>query len=615
MLWTVLVLASVLWSAEAWPASSVRCTAADVPKAAAALLVSMPRCSAEPPTKPACAPPLIAATAELVAPSCQDDDLSAAERRCRDSIRDAATQFLAARLVEISRGQRATRHARAMDPIVEACRGLRVRPRAPAPPESTVVPTLGAPCAHIGGEAGDPFDARAAARCVRGAASEIANRLAPTPISPNFVVVMTDDQRWDTLAHMPRVTNDLAARGIRYRNAFVNTPICAPSRAAFLSGEYASNNGVSNNAEAAGSFAEATSIAPRLHAAGYRTGLFGIYLADLGDAVPGGWDEWYALQKAMPGPEGVFPSLRFRDGGGAETLPATEFDEVTDRLREKALAFLDASAGEPFLLWLGATAPHQPAIPAKRHARSLSDVDPWRPPSWNEEDVSDKPTWVRFLRSIVNPKGVKRVDDLRLAQLRSLLAVDDAVGGLSDRLERLGLTDETVFVFTSDNGHFWGEHGLSSKFAGYDEAIRVPLVIRYPRLVGAPRSNDDLALNVDLAETFGDLATLDRTPTGPGRSLVPTFAGEALGREEVLVETPGGLFAKPSLTLRTRNWKYIRTDTDAGVTEELYDLEADPFEMENLAADEAHGATKAQMGTRLDALVLDHATPRNRPRP
>lgn len=611
---TNLMLVLLLGASPSGAAETIqeRCAAEDVSTAAANVRAALDECaSAQRPTeaqagRPTCSSGFVNAAKALAAPLCTSDaDLEPDERRCQDAISRAAGEFVSGRLVEIAGGHRATKLSRVMDAIVPACRDLRVRTNA----TGLRIPAIGAPCTETGGAQGSAFDAESARRCVRAALSALANRVAPKALPPNFVVVLSDDQRWDTIPYMPRLTDEVANHGVVYRNAFVNTPICGPSRAAFLSGRYAFENGVRSNESAADSFAEATSIAPRLHDAGYRTGLYGIYLADLGDDIPPGWDDWYALRRSEQRDDGKFPASVFQNGANEETLPATEFDELTDLLHEKSAAFIEKNREKPFLLWLGMRQPHAPAIPAERHAEALADIEPWRPPSFREEDVTDKPSWLRFMKAISKPEGIAHIDALRLAQLRSVLAIDDAVGELSDQLEDLGLTDDTVFVFASDNGHLWGEHWLASKFAPYEESIRVPFVVRYPRLAPTADEVDDLVLNVDLAWTLADLAGLTPTKDGVGRSLVPTFEGRPLGREEILIETPGGLIARPSVALRTSRWKYIRTDADGGITEELYDLDADPHEMENLAAAEEHAGQKKRMSARLDALLrtMGHA--------
>lgn len=563
----------------------------------AAGVASAPAGSASAATGPCSADDVPSDVAALAAPLCDADlELSEGELRCQRSIARESAKYFEARLAEIEAGKRATAHARALDPIETTCADLTVRKQA-----GRTVPSIGAPCQNAGGNPGGTFDGTNAARCLRAALSGLANAAAPTPLPPNFVIVVTDDQRWDTTPYMPRLTEEIARNGLRFSTAFVNTPVCAPSRATLLSGQYARVNGVRSNDAAMTSFDETQSIAPRLADAGYTTGLIGIYLAGLGDKVPAGWDEWYGLESATTDEDG-FMRLTFRDGERRVELPKMKYDEITDGLRDRASSFLGENADEPFFLWLATTAPHTPAIPAERHAKAFSDLEPYRPPSFREEDATDKPSWVQFFKAVAKPEGAARIDEVRRSQLRSLLGVDDLVGALSDRLEELGLTDDTVFIFTSDNGHFWGEHWLSAKFANYEEGIRVPLLMRFPRRSAEGRDVEGLALNVDLVDTVADLARVEPPRESPGQSLAPAFDGSAIEREEIFLETPGGFIARPSQGIRTKRWKYLVTDADGGIVEELYDLKADPFELENLAGKPEQATTKKKLAARLNAL-------------
>jgi arylsulfatase A-like enzyme len=420
------------------------------------------------------------------------------------------------------------------------------------------------------------------------------------------VVVLTDDQRWDTVDGMPHLLADVADRGARFTNAFATTPICAPSRASIYSGLYAHRHGVVGNG---GRFEASLSFAGRLRAAGYRTGLVGKYLLGsegLGTAGPDGWDDYYGIEWFDNVNRTPMPALRINDGGRLVDVPGTEHDEATDRFRDRALDFVRAHASRPFFLLLATTAPHAPAAPAKRHLGAFAGAAPWRPPSWHEEKIDDKPGWVQFLaataRKQPDPKvAIERGDRLRERQLESLLGVDDAIGALSDALEELGLGDDTVFVFTSDNGHHWGEHWSLTKFSAYEESIRIPLLVRYPRLAPLPRSVPDLALNIDLAPTFLALAGLPPLPDADGTSLAPVLAGGSLGPRAFLIESSGDFITRPSEAIRTERWKLIRSLPPHSF-EELYDLEHDPYELENLASRPEHAAIRSDLGERLERL-------------
>src|SRR5262249_22552314 len=161
----------------------------------------------------------------------------------------------------------------------------------------------------------------------------------------------------------------------------------------------------------------------------------------------------------------------------------------------RTVGFITAKANAPFFVVYAPFAPHEPAVPAPRHAGTFAAIDPWRPPNWCEADVSDKPAWVQFMAAITTPAGIAKTDALRARQLETLLAVDEDVATMLATLEKLGLTDETLVVFTSDNGFMWREHWWLSKLAAYEESLRVPLVLRLPVLEPLPRTVAGMALN------------------------------------------------------------------------------------------------------------------------
>lgn len=456
---------------------------------------------------------------------------------------------------------------------------------------------------------------------------------------PNILLVLTDDQRHDTLRFMPVVMRELVGPGVRFENAFVSVPACCPSRASTFSGRWAHNTGVVFNrptaepSDAPGidlpnggapAFDESSSIALLLQQSGYRTGLYGKYLnaMDLyGNRVPPGWDEFHAF--ADDGSN--YFDYTLLSNGVAVRYGSSEPDYSTDVLRDLALDFLDQTEDdEPFLLVFAPFAPHFDAgfysvTPAPRHAgTSNADGNRFlpRPPSFAEKDRSDKPEWLRSMRSSVwaSPHGIAaNVEDLRHETIDSLLAVDEAVEAVLERLERSGAADRTLIVFTSDNGLLWGEHRLGQKSAAYEESIRVPLVIRPPgdRPAGTPALEQRLVGNVDLAPTFAALA--GATGHFDGRSLLPLLDGSAHDwRDAILIEgwLPDSTvpnIAIPELhppipdyaAVRTRDHKYVDYATGS---DELYDLSADPFELENRIDDPAYAEPKRRLATALARL-------------
>jgi arylsulfatase A-like enzyme len=432
-------------------------------------------------------------------------------------------------------------------------------------------------------------------------------------LRPNIILILTDDQRWDSLdaTHtpdgsdaMPNVRARLEASGLTFRNAFLTTPLCCPSRASILTGQYASHHGVRTNDKPYGgvaAFDDTHTLATALRAAGYRTALIGKYmnryetlaLADGHYYVPPGWDTWQAF---------VLPDY-FRytlvENGETVRYGSDDSDYSTDVLRDKAVSFIDRCAGErkPFFLFLNPRAPHLAAVPAPRHRGRFAELRPWRPPSYDEADVSDKPWFVRK-RPLLATWGDKRLDKQRIDMLESMLAVDEAVAAIMDTLERLEIADDTLVVYASDNGFMWGEHRLDKKRCPYEECIRTPLIMRYPRLIPQARTEDAFAANIDFMPTFVELAGASTPLDMDGRSLLPLIEGrDPEPPRDVLIEgwQTGYVFAG----VRAQRWKYV--EYLSGEIE-LYDLLRDPYELVNVAADPGHAPQRRRFARRLHEL-------------
>jgi arylsulfatase A-like enzyme len=406
---------------------------------------------------------------------------------------------------------------------------------------------------------------------------------------PDIVLVVTDDQRSDTLWAMPALSERLVARGVSFPDAFVVNPLCCPSRASILTGNYSHTHLVYRQAPPFGRFEwfdDGSTLATWLHDAGYRTGLFGKYLdgyqhAALTGYVPPGWDRWVAFVRSAQ----VDYTLTI--DGDPRGFGQGADEHATEVLADEAVAFVDGATG-PLFLVLATSAPHAPAIPSPGDGAAFADLSPARPPSFDEADVSDKPGWVRALPRLT-PSQEEELDAFRADQYRSLLGVDRALGEIMDALERTGRLENTLIVFTSDNGISHGEHRWTKKEAPYEEAIRVPLVIRWDAagwVVGTELPGV-LALNIDLAPTIAEAAGVAHPPTD-GVSLLPILAGERSSwRSDFLIEHMEGTNPIPTYcAVRSQRWIYVRYSTGE---EELYDLAADPFQLENLAgAPSAH---------------------------
>jgi len=495
-------------------------------------------------------------------------------------------------------------------------------------------PAVGPQCAAAVGDAGDAVDATTLRDCLVTLLSVWVDRAGPSPqpLRPNIVFILTDDQRWDTTdgTHalngvdpvMARTRAELAGDGVELTEAFMTTPLCCPSRSSILTGQYAHRTGVYKNGGnngGADDFPDASTLAVWLQGAGYRTSLIGKYLngyAQLWNTgeppyVPPGWTEWRGMKNVaffdyvMIEPDGM--------GGYVENAyGSAEADYSTDVLREKAKTFISSSvaAGEPFFLYLAFKAPHLPQIPAPRHDGLFAGLSAWRPPSYNEADLSDKPSWMQSLPL----QNSAQLDQIRIDQLEMLQAVDEAIGGnptygitgIMEHLRNLGVADDTLVVYFADNGWLWGEHRLRAKNQPYEESIRAPMMVRYPKLAPLPRVETRFALNIDLAPTFAELAGVNVPLVQDGASLVRVLDGTQPAntwRTDFLAEAWPN--SHPWALVRDSQWKYTEIPLDPGnpatlFDVELYDLAADPYEETNVAA--ANPTITTTMAIRLRTL-------------
>ena len=411
------------------------------------------------------------------------------------------------------------------------------------------------------------------------------------PLPPNVVFILTDDHRHDALgcAGHPWIRTPnldrLADEGIRFTSAFVTTSLCSPSRASFLTGLYAHRHGVTRNEHADLSRSLPT-IAQLLQNAGYETAFIGKWHMARWSTPRQGFDHWVSFNR-----QGDYLKNTLNVDGRWVLSERYVTDELTDR----ALAFLDHERDRPFLLILSHKAVHAPFLPAPRDTGLYTDAT-IAPVTTPPGGTAGKPDW-----------GSRRPDfdqvSFQREYARTLAAVDTSVGRILDRLDELGLLDETVVLYAGDNGFLSGEHGgLVDKRAAYEPSIRIPLLMRYPPRVPRGRVCEELVLNIDLAPTVVELAGL-AVPAGmQGASWLPLLAG-APGRHAILYEYFAEEGPVPTtLAVRTRDWKLITFPLDPGLPEELYDLQADPDEHRNLAADPAHAKTLANLRAELVSL-------------
>ncbi len=411
---------------------------------------------------------------------------------------------------------------------------------------------------------------------------------------PNVVIVMTDDQD-ESMLGLPRTSALLGSGGTTFRNAYVSFPLCCPTRATLLNGQYAHNHGVVSTELPNGYNAmnHGNTLAVWLRRAGYRTGMVGKYLNGYGidDGIPEGkpdrkeeppgWSEWIAL---TAGKEQRRYGYKLNENGRIRTYGRGARNYVTDVLAGKAVDFVEENAPrpKPFFLWFNPTAPHGEAggpsdlvrnpTPAPRHIGAFEGAFRPRTPNFNEADVSDKPGFI----TTTPPLGSYEIADIDLryrGRAESLLSVDDAVMRLWKRLKKAGDKRKTYVIFTSDNGLMMGAHRLLLKNYIYEEDVRVPLLIRGP---GIPRGvvREDFVTSVDLAPTITEITGVAPGLTMDGRSLIPVANGAGQGKaRELLFERTGG-----DAGIRRGDWIYIDRLFDQ---DELYNLATDPWQLDN----------------------------------
>jgi arylsulfatase A-like enzyme len=425
----------------------------------------------------------------------------------------------------------------------------------------------------------------------------------PSPVErPNIVFVLTDDLSTDLLQYMPNV-RQLEREGRSFTNYFVTDSFCCPSRSSIFTGQFPHDTGVYMNGGPTGGFSKFTragkdrqTFAVALHATGYRTAFMGKYLNgyDKTTYVPPGWDQWDGVGS---GGYGGFNYV-LNENGRLSIGGRAASSYLTDFLSGKGSGFIkqSAAAGAPFLLEVATFTPHRPAVPAPRDAHRFLGTHAPRGPAFNESDLSDKPRWLRSYHALGHGQFAE-IDAEYVRRVQSVQAVDRMVGRLRSTLQARGLSRNTYFVFSSDNGYHMGEHRLMpGKTTAFDTDIKVPLIVVGPS-VPAGTSDTTLAENTDLAPTFEELTATSIPASVDGRSIVSLLHGErdANAPDAVLIEHHGPSLDKddpdrpgpasgnpPSYTaVRTADALYVEYKDGE---REFYDLRADPYELDNTIA-------------------------------
>jgi arylsulfatase A-like enzyme len=420
------------------------------------------------------------------------------------------------------------------------------------------------------------------------------------PGRPDIVLVVLDDERVGTLHWMPTVMKQIVRKGKVFRNALIPTSTCCPSRASVLTGLYAHDTGVWSNGRGWNRFVDAgmedRTVAVWLRTAGYRTGLIGKYLNAYGGTLaPPGWAFWRAFQ----GTNGAYYDYRLRHGDGSFTDHGSDpSDYSTDVLRRLSLRYIrDTPSTKPFFLYLAPFAPHYPWTPAPRHRDLPALVGRFNPPSLNEENVSDKPPWIRRLPFV----DESHINKSRVGQYRSLRAADDALHAIMELQRRRSRLRNTLFIIMSDNGDMWGEHRVRGKFVPYASATRVPLAIRWLGHVPQGVVDGRLALNLDVPATIAAVAGASHGAID-GMSLLSSSrrGGSVIEAGEAVKGGSNGtnVFRPAYCGWRTRRYLFVRY---ANGSSELYDYARDPYELRNRARAVSYRDVKTRLRLRAQA--------------
>ncbi len=453
---------------------------------------------------------------------------------------------------------------------------------------------------------------------------------------PNIIVIVVDDLRWDELGYAghpfietPHI-DALAQDGARFANAFHTVPLCSPNRATILTGQYPSRHGIIDNVARNRMSHRLQTFPQALQESGYETSFLGKWHMGNDPTPRPGFDNWVAI----PG-QGRTMNPELYENGGIHTVEGYITDVFTDR----AISIIQNERENPFFIYIGHKAIHPDAVqlddgsvdltvprayvPAPRHRGIYEEeTPPWRDNVISSlDELEGKPALHRTLSykhssEIEAEFGETEIDAFsseetirRRAEM--ILAVDESVGRIVEALSSEGILENTFILFMSDNGFFYGEHGLSvERRLPYEESIRTPLVVRYPRLADAGTVVDGLVASVDIAPTVLDIAGVTIGDHIQGRSFAGLLAGnESDWRESILIEFYTYENPFPWLVdmdyraIRTERYKYIHWVHHPN-DGELYDLAEDPFEMHNLIAEpRMSGVLRDLRGEMAEAIV------------
>lgn len=458
----------------------------------------------------------------------------------------------------------------------------------------------------------------------------------PNSGRPNIIFVLVDDLRWDAMGFTGKYPflktpniDRLRAEGVHFQNAFCTHSLCAPSRATILTGMFPQTNGVSTNQEGREFNPDKTpSFAQILQGEGYKTAFIGKWHMADSFAPRKGFDYWCSFSG-----QGNYNRNDLNINGKV----VRNDGYITDELNKYALDFVDKNSNSPFCLYLSHKAVHQPFTPAERD-KDLYRADLVPEPAGWRDNMENKPAWQRVeptmeQRLHLRDKDLNKILSVKSRQfgpwpaktgkgeqknyLRCLSAVDDGLGEIYTLLRKRGILDNTIIVFAGDNGFFHGEHGKGDKRLAYNESMRIPLVMRYPGMVKAGGTVSQMVLNADIAPTFLELAGIAIPAQIQGKSVVPLLQGKNEGWRTSFLFTywPDLIYFIPRITaIRTEHYLYSTTPGLKDI-DELYDEQADPAELNNLAEQPKFSGLKTKLSKELEQLKKETGYRDEIPRP
>lgn len=444
---------------------------------------------------------------------------------------------------------------------------------------------------------------------------------------PNMIIILVDDMRFDEIGaaghpyiQTPNIDR-IAAEGANFQNSFTLNPLCSPSRATLLTGQQAHYHGITDNLARNELSHQLETFPIRLQESGYDTAFIGKWHMGNDDTARPGFSTWAGMRGQG---QAIDPTLNLN--GERKQIKGY----VTDILHDLSVDFINQERDGPFMLYLSHKALHPNVfqaddgsaaelpegqtrsgfVAADRHVGMYADAMPPRRPNYGIAPL-DKPALMRQINELP-PLGIDTVtsDSTIHERHEMMMAIDEGLGRLLGELELSGRLDNTIIVVTSDHGYWYGEHGLSAeRRMSYEEGIRIPLMIRYPKVIDAGIKPDEMVLTLDLAPTMIEFAGLEQTKVRHGRSYVPILARDNVDdwRNSFMIECyTDTVFERMDRmgykAVRTDRYKYIRY-VDLEGMDELYDLVADPFELNNIIDDDGYAPIVEEMNEKLNRLI------------